>query len=236
MDHPRTPRPEVVACRHHVRPMGPRLRTGDVVLAASPTEPLGPGAVIVFEDPSGRGYVTHRVVAVDPSGNYLTRGDANPELDSTPVPPHIVRGVGRVVVPLIARPLVWVTDGQWPLVAAVVAFTLASVWGAARTLRNLSTPQTARPGPPSGAESDQRDATTWPPPKRTSTDGHRPAHAEQQPRRRHRNLDGRGRPDWDDQSRSRTHDHDQQQRQLHRRSRLLRPDLLPPQRSHTPSR
>ena len=42
---------------------------------------------------------------MDPAGDYVTRGDANPHADSTAVPPDTISGVGRVLVPIIGIPL-----------------------------------------------------------------------------------------------------------------------------------
>ena len=91
--------------------MAPSIRAGDVVLA-QPTsgDDLEVGSVITFD--VGDGLVTHRIDVVNPDGTYLTKGDANPESDSTPVMPDQVTGVGRVAVPWIGQPTLWLRNGD----------------------------------------------------------------------------------------------------------------------------
>ncbi len=114
--------------------MAPAVDSGDVLLAA-PHDGLGlgPGTIVVFEDPSGRGTLTHRIVAVNPDGTYTTKGDAQPRIDSTPLEPDQVIGVGRVVVAEIGSPLVWWWHRQWfqlvLFTMAAAAVIWASRWG-----------------------------------------------------------------------------------------------------------
>lgn len=109
--------------------MGPHIDTGDVVIAEPPSgETLGPGTVIVFDNPAGTGSVTHRVVAVNPAGDYITKGDANPRIDSTPVPPDTVRGVGRILVPVVGTPVVWVEHSDWANLALAALAAFAALW------------------------------------------------------------------------------------------------------------
>jgi signal peptidase I len=104
--------------------MAPAVDAGDVLLAA-PHDGygLGPGSIVVFADPSGHGTITHRIVAVNPDGTYTTKGDAQPRIDSTPLEPDQVLGVGRVLVAKIAMPLVWWWQGKW---LQLVLFTMAA--------------------------------------------------------------------------------------------------------------
>jgi signal peptidase len=107
--------------------MGSSLRPGDVLLVDEPRpELLAPGAVILFEAPTGD-LVTHRLEAVEADGTLVTRGDANPTPDAGRVRPEDVRGVGRMIVPLIARPLVWIGDGDLAPFAAFVVVTVGAV-------------------------------------------------------------------------------------------------------------
>lgn len=93
--------------------MAPAIHIGDVVLAARPPEaPLEPGTVITFRDASG-GLTTHRIDSVNADGSYITKGDANPTVDSLTVEPDQVVGVGRWVVPYIGLPRVWMLQGDW---------------------------------------------------------------------------------------------------------------------------
>ena len=81
--------------------MAPRIRPGDVVMYDPSVRRPPPGAVVVFHQPDGRGLLTHRVESVDAHGRLRTRGDANPTDDQLPVPPSMVLGRVRVVVPMV---------------------------------------------------------------------------------------------------------------------------------------
>ena len=109
--------------------MAPRIRAGDLVVLApvDAGDALAPGAVATFDVGDGR-LVTHRIVEVRDDGTYITRGDANPIADSTPVDPDDVYGRGRLLVPAVARPLVWLRHGLWlPLATWLGATALAVV-------------------------------------------------------------------------------------------------------------
>jgi hypothetical protein len=58
-------------------------------------------------------------VSVEPDGSYRTRGDANAAPDSTPVPARDVVGRGRLLVPMVGLPLLWLSDS--PLLFALWA-------------------------------------------------------------------------------------------------------------------
>ncbi len=124
--------------------MEPLIRPGDVVLTGDvPPERLGPGTVITFEDPARNGSLTtHRIVGVTSDGDYRTRGDANGVSDSTPVPPDAVVGVGRLLVPMIGLPPLWLSGGS-VLFAAWLGATLAAAVVAAR--RVADTPRSVTP-------------------------------------------------------------------------------------------
>ena len=104
--------------------MAPAIRRGDLLLAARHNGAgLGPGTVVVFEEPGSGSLVSHRIALVNPDGTYSTRGDANRGLDSTPLRPEQVVGVGRLLVPLIGLPVVWAWSGQWLHLAAWATLT-----------------------------------------------------------------------------------------------------------------
>ncbi len=114
--------------------MTPAIDVGDVVVAyPHDGRALGPGTVAVFWDPGRASLVTHRIVGINPDGTYVTKGDANPQVDSTPLAPEAVVGVGRLLVPLVGFPQVWLAGGQMgALVAATFGWLLAlwtSRWG-----------------------------------------------------------------------------------------------------------
>lgn len=127
--------------------MGPALHTGDVVLAAPVDDadgarPLGVGAVIVFEAGPDR-LVTHRIVDRTPDGDYVTKGDANERIDSSPVTPSQVLGTARAIVPYVGRPSVWAGDGRFVELTLLSAVLGASGWAVARLARR-STPAPRR--------------------------------------------------------------------------------------------
>lgn len=109
--------------------MGPTISAGDLVLLGEPPadELLSHGTVITFEDPTAPGgLITHRIDGVREDGMYRTRGDANEAPDSAPVAPERVVGVGRLLVPLVGLPVLWLR-GDAVSFALFVAGTLAAV-------------------------------------------------------------------------------------------------------------
>lgn len=114
--------------------MAPDLRSGDVVLVARPQPAdLAAGNVIVFRD--GPRSVVHRIVAVEADGDLVTRGDANRDNDVAAVRPEQVTGVGRMVVPLVGLPVLWLQRGEVVLLtlwALVTAAAVAAAWPASR--------------------------------------------------------------------------------------------------------
>ena len=117
--------------------MSPTLKPGDVlVVDAHPAdELLGQRAVITFESPTGNGdLVTHRIAEVqEAQRQYITQGDANPTRDTDPVTVDQVRGVGRLVVPLIGLPVVWASEGNHVALGGVGILTVAAALVAARS-------------------------------------------------------------------------------------------------------
>lgn len=105
--------------------MEPVIRAGDVVLAEpAPEGSIAPGDVITYEDPMrGGSLVSHRVLSVEREGLFWTRGDANQVTDSVPVPVGSVLGRGRLLVPFVGLPVLWLTEN--PLLLA--AWSLATV-------------------------------------------------------------------------------------------------------------
>ncbi|MDH5238617.1 MAG: signal peptidase I, partial [Acidimicrobiia bacterium] len=108
--------------------MQPTLRAGDVLLTSEhPVELLAQRSIITFESPIEPGVlITHRVVAVESDG-YITKGDANPTSDTDRIDPADVRGVGRLVVPLVGLPIVWAQDGNIGALVAWAVLTLAAL-------------------------------------------------------------------------------------------------------------
>ncbi|HET7182153.1 MAG TPA: signal peptidase I [Candidatus Limnocylindrales bacterium] len=111
----------------------------------SPTYPIGSllvvgqvdagdvraGMAITFEDPGQPGrLVTHRIVALSPSGElqFITRGDANSTADALPVPARLVRGRVLWSVASLGTVMEWL---QWPrsfvLLVLVPTLLLAAI-------------------------------------------------------------------------------------------------------------
>lgn len=92
--------------------MEPKVSVGSVVVTrtASYSE-LEPSDIIAFADPAHPGrIVTHRVVETT-GGAVKTKGDANAEPDSTLVPPQSILGKVFIVIPGVAKPVVWIQHG-----------------------------------------------------------------------------------------------------------------------------
>ncbi|MDH3462518.1 MAG: signal peptidase I [Acidimicrobiia bacterium] len=110
--------------------MGPALSPGDLLITSRPapeTQYVAP-TVITFR--SGDKVMTHRIIesVETPSGiAYVTQGDANQDPDSAPVESDQVLGLGRVVVPFVALPVLWVQNGEFWKAALLVVGLLAAV-------------------------------------------------------------------------------------------------------------
>ncbi|MEM9608228.1 MAG: signal peptidase I [Actinomycetota bacterium] len=95
--------------------MQPAISPGDVVLLEelAPGDVAVEGEVITFVDPLDDGTtITHRVLGLDDRGHYITRGDANLDADGVAVPPDQVIGVGRLLIPVVGLPVVWLERGH----------------------------------------------------------------------------------------------------------------------------
>lgn len=97
--------------------MAPALQVGDVILTRPVDEPLGAGDIVTFSLPGQSSTQSHRVVGRNPDGTYVTRGDANPADDSTPVPAASVESRAVLIVPWVGLPLVWLHDANWTALA-----------------------------------------------------------------------------------------------------------------------
>lgn len=105
--------------------MGPLIEEGDlVVVRPAPAAVLDTGTVILFGTVDGP--TLHRIERVEDAG-YVTRGDANGSPDTELVAPGRVDGVGTVLVPFMGRPLRWLAEGRWGLLALMVVAAVATV-------------------------------------------------------------------------------------------------------------
>lgn len=110
--------------------MSPAIEVGDVVVSRPmPPDALLPGRVVLADDPDWPDRLRlHRISGIDPDGALITKGDANPSADSSPLHPDAVRGVGVLRVPWVGLPVVWLkTAGVVPLGAVAVGFALCVV-------------------------------------------------------------------------------------------------------------
>ncbi|GAB3323298.1 LamG domain-containing protein [Geodermatophilus aquaeductus] len=123
--------------------MAPALAVGDVVLARPAGDDLVPGQVLLVDDPDHPGALRlHRLVQVGDDGRLVLRGDANPEVDRTPVDRGAVHGVGALRVPVVGHAAVWVAGHRAAPLAGAGA-GLAVVVAAALLYRGPA----AEPGP-----------------------------------------------------------------------------------------
>ncbi|MEZ5323119.1 MAG: signal peptidase I [Microthrixaceae bacterium] len=100
--------------------MQPRIRPGDIVIAERDGRSVPVGAVGVFRTAWDGRIETHRVVA-HRQGQYTTKGDANASPDSTPIPERDMIGRGRVLLRGVGIPVMWIHQGNWLSLAALLA-------------------------------------------------------------------------------------------------------------------
>ena len=96
--------------------MAPAINRGDVVLIEPGVSPI-PGNVVAFLGSDGSP-VLHRLDRINDDGTFTTKGDANPQSDSTAITD--VSGVGRLLIPALGLIKLWLPEGG--TVLAVFAF------------------------------------------------------------------------------------------------------------------
>ncbi|MGW2258113.1 signal peptidase I [Streptomyces sp. NPDC001780] len=108
--------------------MRPALTPGDVVLYQPPSRDRPPavGHIVLVRDPTRPGrLLTHRVHQVRPDNALITKGDANPAPDSTPVRPTALQGVARFRVPWIGLPVqLWRAGRTVPAVTVLLGLAI----------------------------------------------------------------------------------------------------------------
>ncbi|TPW77621.1 LamG-like jellyroll fold domain-containing protein [Schumannella soli] len=118
--------------------MAPRFFAGDVIVSMPASKAdLVPGRVILVDDPDHAGRLRmHRLERVE-DGQYFTKGDANPEADSSPVTLKHIHGIAVLRAPLVAVPIVWTAEHRWMLdaAAAIGVVSLVILAGTDRHLR-----------------------------------------------------------------------------------------------------
>lgn len=108
------------------RSMEPNLHRGSVLLTVAATpDRTGPGAIAVFRTKDAT--VTHRIAAANLDGTFVSKGDANLLADSTPLRRQQIDGIGRLVVPWIGLPKVWLTDRNLVALFVWLAASMACV-------------------------------------------------------------------------------------------------------------
>jgi outer membrane protein assembly factor BamB len=140
--------------------MAPSIQRGDVVLTSpTPVEKLEPPNVVAFTDPGHGDHVVHRIVDRNDDGTFVTRGDANASADSTPLEPERIEGIGRILVPWVGFPAVWMTEGRLGLVGAAAALVLLVGWGSRFALLDRYDPWLPAPEPSRRARAKERRRT-----------------------------------------------------------------------------
>ncbi|MFL4475578.1 S26 family signal peptidase [Paeniglutamicibacter sp. MACA_103] len=115
--------------------MEPHINAGDVVLAADfgATQQVPVGGVVEFTspaeaEPGGAERIRlHRIVAENPDGTFVTAGDANVQVDSTPLERGQITGQARILVPAIGLPGFWLGSGNLTALAWWGVLTLLAV-------------------------------------------------------------------------------------------------------------
>lgn len=114
--------------------MEPHITAGDVVLTQSldPDKPVPVGRVVQFLVPASGPAAEqetwlHRIVADNLDGTFVTAGDANPQVDSAPLIREQITGQGRLLVPMIGLPGLWLATGELALLAAWTGLSALAV-------------------------------------------------------------------------------------------------------------
>jgi signal peptidase I len=107
--------------------MAPGIRTGDVVLSIPvDASTVKIGQVLLVKSPDHANQLRlHRLVGVNEAGELITKGDANPTNDSTPVARSVVRGVAFLRVPFVGLPGFWLREGNAVALATVAVGAVA---------------------------------------------------------------------------------------------------------------
>ncbi|WP_082641923.1 Ig-like domain-containing protein [Pseudarthrobacter enclensis] len=144
--------------------MEPHISPGDVVLASDldPSQPVPVGRVVQFRspasaEPSGVEKTRlHRIVTANDDGTYVTAGDANADVDSTPLTREQITGQARLLVPGVGLPGLWLNSGNFPPLALWSVITLAAV--AAAVFGGVSPRGNGREYPGGGDTGDGGDS------------------------------------------------------------------------------
>ena len=137
--------------------MEPAMSPGDAVIVDA-SGPVRVGDAITYSRPGNSVPTTHRVVGVV-DGRYVTKGDANGNVDASTVAPEAI--IGRVVltIPLVGHVILWANTpvGYLTLVVGpLVLFGASELLAWARREPNGRSEEPAATSP--GTEADDPDA------------------------------------------------------------------------------
>ncbi|WIB78175.1 S24/S26 family peptidase [Curtobacterium sp. MCPF17_002] len=141
--------------------MEPRLTPGDVVVSRPVSAgEVRMGKILLADDPDQPGHLRmHRYVDDGPDGTLVTKGDANPQQDSTPLERSAVHGVAFLRVPFVGTPITWIRTGQWMPVgmlalALVAVLALCTIDGSLRRFAGSSPVAPTDDGDGDGGDGD----------------------------------------------------------------------------------
>jgi len=145
--------------------MEPRIHVGDIVVTRTvPGASVTKGQVITVKDPDHPEKTrTHRVLRRAADGTIVTRGDANPQADSSHISNDDVIGLGVVRVPYVGRPAYWMAERNWLPLGATTLFLgwcLVTVLPGSRRGPDTSTDDQDRPSTGSRPSRPRRVAAT----------------------------------------------------------------------------
>jgi len=104
--------------------MEPALSPGDVVII-SDSASVQIGDVITF-DGGDTVPITHRIIGVE-DGQYITKGDANENVDGAPVPPANVLGRVVLTIPVVGYVILWANTPVGQILLVVVPLVALGV-------------------------------------------------------------------------------------------------------------
>ena len=104
--------------------MEPALSPGDVVIV-SDSASVQVGDVITF-DGGDTVPITHRIIGVE-DGQYITKGDANENVDGAAVPPANVLGRVVLTIPLVGYVILWANTPVGQILLVVVPLVALGV-------------------------------------------------------------------------------------------------------------
>lgn len=147
--------------------MEPHISPGDVVLAAplDPASAVPVGGVVEYRspaqaEPSGIEKIRlHRIVDANTDGTFVTAGDANTVVDSTPITRDQITGQARLLVPAVGLPGLWLRSGNFGALALWSLITLAAVAVAIFGTKRPDTPPTGGTPADHGTDDDGGDGT-----------------------------------------------------------------------------